>query len=300
MFRMLIIIAAVALARDAYADAKTQKMVTGYQREARSCKIQNDGVTKLREGATAMQAEVNDDEVAADLATLRTAHESIQAFCAELAVMIELLNADRNAPYKSLEPQIMEHDKKLRELRKAFKQATDGVTPIIRRLVPRINKFSTKAAHAAAKGPAPAAAPEATPAATTKPQPEPAKPAATAPPRPAPPPPAPVKITEGPSTSLAMRAFTGGTCDDQAKQSAMKAEAFEREAPKKRAAGTLAWLPGARWRTSYVSGDRLIQSECVATKSGGVILTLEGPNPPRADREVLDVAARAIAATAKQ
>ena len=79
----------------------------------------------------------------------------------------------------------------------------------------------------------------------------------------------------------------------------MKKETVERQAPKKRGVGTLAWLPGARWRTSYASGERLTQLECVATKTGGFVVTLEGPNPASTDREMLDVAARALAATAK-
>jgi hypothetical protein len=289
MQRTLILIAALAFARDAYADAKTQKMATGYQREARNCKIQSDGVTKILAGATAMQADDDDASLAADVASLRSAQEPITAFCTELGAMIELLRADPAATYKSLEPQLAERDKKLRELRKAFKQAADSVTPIIRRLVPRINKRAATAARTTSKPtePAPAPAPAATPPSPPPTAPTPA-PAATA----------PVKITEGPTTSLAVRSFTGGTCDDHAKQFA-KAEALERQPPKKRAAGTLAWLPGARWRTSYASGDRFTQIECVATKGGGVILTLEGPNPPRADRDLLDVATRALAATAK-
>jgi len=285
MCRKLIVLAAVAFARDAYADAKTQKMVTGYQREARSCKIQNDGVTKVLDGATAMQAEVNDDALAADITTLRSAQTPIQAFCTELAGMIDLLKADTTATYKSLEPQIMERDKKLRELRKAFKQATDGVTPVIRRLVPRINK---RAATAGAAKPAESRPAESKPEAAPKPS------VVTAPP----PPPAP-KMVDGPTTSLTVRAFTGGSCDEQAKQLATKTDVIERGPPKKRAPGTLAWMPGARWRASYVAGERLVQVECVATKAGGILLTLEGANPPASDRETLEVAARALAAAAK-
>lgn len=285
MHRTLLLIAALAFARDAHADGKTQKLATGYQREARNCKIQSDGVTKVLAGATAMQADDNDEALAADVASLRSAQEPITAFCNELAATIELLRADPAATYKSLEPQLAERDKKLRELRKAFKQAADGATPIIRRLVPRINKRAATAARTTPKPaePAPAATPPA--------------PAPTAP-TPAPAATAPVKMSEGPTTSLAVRSFTGGTCDDQAKQFA-KADALERQPPKKRAAGTLAWLPGARWRTSFVSGERLTQIECVSTKGGGVIVTLEGPNPPRADRELFDVATRALAATAR-
>ena len=104
-------------------------------------------------------------------------------------------------------------------------------------------------------------------------------------------------MTNGPTTLLAVRSFTGGTCDDQAKL-IEKATAFEREAPKKRAPGTLAWLPGARWRTSYANGERLVQIECVSSKAGGFILTLEGPSSST-ERELLDVAARALAATAR-
>ena len=288
MCRMLIVIAVAALARDALADAKTQKMATGYQREARSCKIQGDGVAKVIDGATTMQAQDNDDAVAADLAQLRAAQEPIQNFCSELGAMIELLRADPSATYKSLEPQILQRDKKIRELRKPFKQVTEGVTPIIRRLVPRINKRAAAAAISAAekkREPSPPAPPPA--------------PTPTAAPAPKPTPPPVVKMTEGPTTSLAVRSFTGGTCDDQAKQIEKKAAALERAQPMQRSRGNLAWLPGARWKASYGSGDRFVQVECVSTKVGGFVLTLEGPNPPSVDRELLDVAARALAATAK-
>jgi hypothetical protein len=274
---MVMILVAFAFARDAYADAKTKQLVTGYQREARNCKIQSDGVTKVLDGATTMQAEINDPALAEDITKLRGAQEPIQAFCTELAAVIELLRADPAATYKSLEPQLSERDKKLRELRKAFKLAADGATPIIRRLVPRINKRVATAASATAKKP---------------------EPAPTPPPAPAPvaPPPPVVKLSDGPTTSVAVHSFTGGTCDDQAKAIA-KAEPIEREPPKKRTAGTLAWLPGAKWRTSTVAGDRLRQVECVATKTGGFIVTLEGPNA--AERDVIELGARALAASAK-
>ena len=93
-----------------------------------------------------------------------------------------------------------------------------------------------------------------------------------------------------------MHAFTGGSCEQQAKQIDKKAD---REPPKKRMPGTLAWLPHARWTASYVAGDRFVHVECVQTKTGGVILTLDGPNQPRVDRELLDVAVRALAGSAR-
>ena len=309
MSRTLILIAALVFARDAYADAKTQKLVTGYQREARNCKIQGDGVAKVLSGATAMQADDNDAALAADVTALRNALDPITAFCTELASMIEFLRADASATYKSLEPQIFERDKKLRDLRKAFKEAADGATPIIRRLVPIINKRAATAARTTPKPAEPAPKPTepalkpAEPAPKPAPTPTPPTPVASKPaptPTPPPAPVAPVKImTDGPSTSLAMRSFTNGTCDDQAKRLAAKTDVLEREPPKKRGAGTLAWMPGARWRAAYVSGERFVQVECVSTKTGGYVLTLEGPNPPSADRALLDVAARALAATAK-
>jgi len=283
MCRTLLVIALAALAHDAYADAKTQKLTTGYQREARNCKIQSDGVTKVLEGATALQAE--GESVEADVAKLKAASEPIQAYCNELAAMIDMLKEDPAASYKSLEPQISERDKKIRELRKAFKQAADGVTPIIRKLVPRINKRNANAGPSAPKPePAPAPAPPPAPA---------PRPVSTTPP---PPPPPSMTMKEGPTTSLSMHAFTGGTCDEQAKQLDKKTD---REPPKKRMPGTLAWLPNARWTASYVSGDRFVHVECVQTKGGGMVLTLEGPNQPRADRELLDVAVRALAVSAR-
>ena len=294
MSRTLLVLIGIALARDAYADAKTQKMVTGYQREARSCKIQSDGVAKLLDGATTLQAEINDDDVAADIAALKSAQTPIQAFCVDVNAMIDFLKADPAAPYKSLEKEIFERDKKLRELRKAFKAATDGVTPIIRRLVPRINKRAATAGAAKKTEPA-KTEPAKTEPAKIEPKPEPPKEAPKPPP---PPPPPPVKVKEGPATSLSARSFTGGTCDDQAKDVTKQASTFERE-PKKRGVGTLGWLQGAKWRASYTQGDRSIQIACVSTKTGGVLLTLEGPNPPSSDRELLDVAARALSATAK-
>jgi hypothetical protein len=308
MWRTLIVFVGLASALDARADTKTNQALTGYKREARNCKIQSDGVDKVLAGATAMAADVSDDELTADIAQLRAAKEAVQPFCAELAAMIEFLGADPAATYKSLEPQISERSTKIRALRTAFKQAVDGVTPIIRRLVPRINKRNTtypakpkpqETVEDTPKPPEPPAPPP-KPAPTPPPAPKPAPTPPATKPVAAPPPPQPVTITDGPTTSMAARTFTGGTCEDQARRVTAKPEqTWDRSPPKKRGVGNLAWMQGAKWRTTYVSGDRFIQVACVATKTGGFILTLDAPNQARPQRDVLDVAARALTATAK-
>src|SRR5262249_2606496 len=127
MRRPLVVLTSLLFARAVFADAKTQQLAAGYERETRSCKIQGGGVAKVLEGAKALLEDAHDDALEADVAKLTSARDAAQAYCGELAATIELLRADPDATYKSLQSQISEHDNKIRALRKASKDAVDGV-----------------------------------------------------------------------------------------------------------------------------------------------------------------------------
>jgi hypothetical protein len=275
----LAVLVVIASTRHARADARTQQIATGYEKEQRNCKIHRDGLAKVLEGARGLNADSPDSALEADIKQLDDALDIVGAFCDELVKATDLLRADPNAPYKSLQAQIDEHDKLIRGMRKASAKAVDDTQPIFGRLVPRINQRNANNA-----GPATKTKPEPPP----PPKPEPSKPE---PPKPAEPPPP----SEGPTSSLAVHAFNGGTCDDQARKLASTERAtWEREAPKQHPAWSLAWLPGAKWKLSYTTGDRFVQIECVNGRGGGYLVTLEEADRARPDRDLLDLAAHSL------
>ena len=266
----------MAIAQAASADARLHQLAVGFEREARSCKIQGDGIATVLQGATALEEDLQEDGLASDVAQLRSARDAVQAWCGEVAATLELVKSD--ASYKAVEKELAEHTTKVAALRKTAKLAVDGAASLIRRLVPRINGRA---------GTMPARSPEVTPKVEAKVEAPKVEAKAEAPtPKEA----KPEVQSDGPPTSVSVHAFTGGSCDDQARRVPHgERETWDREAPK-RAAGSLGWLPGARWRLSYVEGERAVQIECVATKTGGYVITLERP-----DRELVDLAIRALA-----
>ncbi len=278
------ILVGLALAATAHADSRTQSLIPGFEKEARNCRIHADGVGKVLAGAKSLLETSSDDQLAADAKRLHEARETIQNWCDELAATLDLLKADPSASYKSLEKQLGEHDNKIRTLRQASMKAVDDVQAIIQRLVPRINQHAIEQDTAKAPGSPP------------KPAPVPEPPKQQPPPPPAPTPPPPQTTAE---ISLGVRAFTGATCDQQAETYSSNAEheSWEKQSPKsgtRREAWSLGWLPGARWKVSYVLGDRFFQIECVPGKGGGYLVTLDEADQQRPGRDVLEVTARML------
>jgi hypothetical protein len=280
MRQILVVLVVLAGARDARADAQTQQIATGYEREARNCKIHRDGVAKVLDGARGLNADSPDSGLESQIKQLEEAVDVIGGFCDELAKTIDLLKADPSASYKSLQKDIAEHDNKIRAMRKSSSKAVDDTQPIFGQLIPRIN-----ARNAANAGP------------VTKTKPEPPPPPPPPPPvKPEPPKPEPPPAADGPKSWLSVNSFSGSTCDDQARKLASTEHGtWEKEAPKQHPAWSLAWLPGARWKLSYVSIDRFVQVECVSTKGGGYLVTLDEADRFRPERDVLDLAAKALA-----
>ena len=144
----LVILALSGLAAPAAADSKTRQLAQDYAKEAAACQIRADGVTRVTRG-TERLVEDGQKQFEADLAALRAGQVQIQAYCAELAATLELLNADPGAAYRSLEHKIDDHDNQIRKYRQSTKKMLDDLAPAISRMIPEIN------ARAGSPAPAP-------------------------------------------------------------------------------------------------------------------------------------------------
>jgi hypothetical protein len=132
---MLVLCAATA---PVAADAKTKDLAQGYDKEATACQKRADGVTRVTTGT---QALIDDGQRQheADLAALHAGLAEVQAYCAELTATLEILNADPNAKYRSLERKLDDQDNKIRKLRQRSKKVLDDLAPVISRMIPQIN-----------------------------------------------------------------------------------------------------------------------------------------------------------------
>jgi hypothetical protein len=135
---LAIVVAIAAIAGIAGADPRIQQLITGYEREARTCKIQQGGVDKALAGAKTLVAD-GDDSASADAATLEASHTAMQAYCDAVGALLDLLKADPNATFKSIEKQVDEQVNKIGKLRQAGKKALDDAGPAIQRIVPKVN-----------------------------------------------------------------------------------------------------------------------------------------------------------------
>ncbi len=249
-----------ALAGHASADAKIAALITGYEKEAGSCKIHLDGVTKVKTGAEGLP------DAAADVETLAKGQAAVQAYCEELSVTLELLRGDPNATYKSLERQLDDHDNKIRKLRQSSKQALDELAPVIQRLIPKIN------ARVAAEPPGEKHAPGKFPSGRSVELPSlPGtwKVSGTA----------ATDIVEYTSpqgkvdATVTVRPFSAATCDQQRKSLAGKADHLDDVA-----ATDAAKQLKLAWYVSYTQKARVYQVACVAgKKDGGWLATIDAP-----------------------
>ncbi|HEX3762760.1 MAG TPA: hypothetical protein VHW23_28890 [Kofleriaceae bacterium] len=133
----LAILALCVASTTAAADSKTKELAQGYDRELGACQIRVNGLTRV---VTGTQQVVDDGQkqYEADLALLRNGLTQQQAYCTELTRMLELLNADPRATYRSLERKIDEQDNAIRKLRQISKKLSDDLGPVTARMIPVI------------------------------------------------------------------------------------------------------------------------------------------------------------------
>jgi hypothetical protein len=285
-------VAGVVLAspRLARADAKTQALIPGYDKEANACDVRAAGLEKVGAGAAELVSPPSppDDDLQADLVKLAAAHDTVVSYCDALAAMLQLLRADPSASYRSLEKQIDDSDNKIRALRKASQHAIDDTAPIVSRLIPRIN------ARRAAGDPGPLPR-------TTRTFPSGRK--ASLPSLPG-----TWRVSGGPDDdgleyreagamlSLDVRGSRAVSCDQQAtfvsKRAATVDVQHEAPSPKlKHEAWLLLWPSGAVWKASYATGGRYVQVVCVQAAAGSALVTLDEPDAGRLAQDVNDIAA---------
>jgi len=134
----LVLVVLCAVSAAAAADSRTAELARGYTKELAACKTRADGVAKVATGAQAL-VDDGQKQYEADLAALRAGLAQLQTYCAELTATLEILGADPNAGYRSLERKLDEQDNKIRKLRQSSKKLLDDLAPVISRLIPSIN-----------------------------------------------------------------------------------------------------------------------------------------------------------------
>jgi hypothetical protein len=278
----------VLAASTAHADSKTAQLATAYDKEAASCHVREAGIEKVSLGADLLR----DDAIADDVKQLHATHDLVKSYCDELDAVLALLRAP-DASYKALEKQIDDHDNKIRPLRKASQKAIDDSAPAMGRLIPKINAARAVASEhvpATTSAQFPSGHKVKLPSLPGKWQLSGAK--------------TRVDIAEyaesGASVSLEVRVLEE-TCAHLRELVAKRGEgpgaSIETSEPKSaRTPTTLAWLPAAAFRASYVTGGRAIQVECVPTKTAGISITLDAPDKAHPERDLSDVAAQMLVA----
>jgi len=131
----------------AAADSKTKELAQGYERELTACQVRVNGLTRV---VTGTQALVDDGQkqYESDLGSLRGGLTQQQAYCTALTTVLELLNADPRASYRSLERKIDEQDNAIRKLRQVSKKVSDELGPVTSRMIPLITARAGTAAPA--------------------------------------------------------------------------------------------------------------------------------------------------------
>jgi hypothetical protein len=126
----------------AYADKKLNDLIKFYEKEARVCGKNVKGIGVAKDKAEPYKA---DAEITPDYEAVVKAHGVITAQCTELDGMLAFLKTDPKATYKQLQAEIDKRDKVIREGRKASKQALTDSDPVIKRLIPKVNKRAATA-----------------------------------------------------------------------------------------------------------------------------------------------------------
>jgi hypothetical protein len=256
----LVFVVLCAHAVAAAADSKTMELARGYEKELGACQTRADGVTKVATGAQAL-VDDGQKQYEADLAALRTGLAQVQTYCAELTATPEILGADPDAKYRSLERKLDDQDNKIRKLRQSSKKVLDELAPVISRLIPAINARVGPAAPAPKRlrlkfpsersvdGPAlggtfRTSGSEATDI---------------------------VEYTEARTTAtLTTKLVAGATCEQQ-RQAITAADASEVAATDATRSLRLAWY------IAYAKPTRRVRVACRMTKAGAIVATLDDP-----------------------
>jgi hypothetical protein len=134
----------------AHADKKIQDMIPGYDRESTACQSQSKGMQKIATGVatlakTAPEPERPELEKAA--AALAKGTAMFDDYCTELTSLVAYLKDQANASYKTVEREIDTRATKVSRLRRDAKKQTEELTPLTRKMIPRIMTVRTAPAE---------------------------------------------------------------------------------------------------------------------------------------------------------
>lgn len=135
------------VAGTAAADKKIQAMTPGFDREAKTCATQISGLEKVKAGSTTLAPSLAPDDKAAldkDLETLVAGLATVKGYCAEVTGLVDFLNENAAAPYRSVERELDTRDNKVRKLRKESKKTIEALQPITRRWIGKIAQAQTQ------------------------------------------------------------------------------------------------------------------------------------------------------------
>ena len=125
-------------AAPAAADSRTKELAKSYEKELAACEMRLRGVERVTTGTQTL-VDGGQRQYEADLAVLRAGLTELQAYDAELTATLQILNANPNAPYRSLERKLDEQDNKIRKLRQSTKKVLEDLAPVTTRMIPVIN-----------------------------------------------------------------------------------------------------------------------------------------------------------------
>ncbi len=131
-------IASLLIAGPAAADKKIQQMTPGFEREAQTCATQISGLVKVQTGSATLVPTLSPEDKSTldkDLETLAAGLAGVKAYCAEVRALVDLLEANAAAPYKSIEKELDTRDNKVRKLRRDSKKTIESLQPITRRWI---------------------------------------------------------------------------------------------------------------------------------------------------------------------
>jgi hypothetical protein len=134
----LVMLALWVAAAPVAADPRTKELAKGYEKELAACEMRLHGVERVTAGTQAL-VDGGQRQYEADLGALRAGLVELQAYDAELTATLQILNADPDAPYRSLERKLDEQDNKIRKLRQSTKKVLEDLAPVTSRMIPVIN-----------------------------------------------------------------------------------------------------------------------------------------------------------------
>lgn len=137
----LAIIAIAALASPAAADKKIVDMTPGFKRELAGCETERNGlqivVTKTR--AFVATDPPDKAELDADLEQVANGHELVVAWCTDARAMVQLLEDNAAAAWKSAGRAVDTQYRVVVKSRKEAKRVLAELAPLTRKLIPRVN-----------------------------------------------------------------------------------------------------------------------------------------------------------------